>query len=87
MDKPEISIVKLAEIYREAGREIFNYSGKIDYSVSEDKDYLTHNPQRRCPNIDKARKILNYNPTILVEEGVRRFLTFIKESPRENLVW
>ncbi len=87
MDKPEISIVKLAEIYREAGREIFNYSGKIDYSVSEDKDYLTHNPQRRCPNIDKARKILNYNPTILVEEGVRRFLTFIKESPRENLIW
>ncbi len=80
IDKPEIPIVKLAEIYREAGREIFNYSGKIDYAVSEDKDYLTHNPQRRCPNIDKAKKILGYNPTILVNEGVTRFLTFIKEN-------
>ena len=87
IDKPEISITKLAEIYREAGQKIFNYGGKINYAVSEDKDYLVNNPQRRCPNIDKAKKILGYNPTILVEEGVERFLNFIKESSEENLSW
>ena len=87
IDKPEISITQLAEIYKSAGQEIFNYGGKINYAVSEDKDYLTNNPQRRCPNITKAKNILDYEPKILVEEGVRRFLQFIKESPKENLSW
>ena len=80
IDKPEITIAELAEIYREAGAEIFGYRGKVNYAVPNDKDYLTNNPQRRCPVLDKARKLLHYKPTILVNEGVRRFLTFIKEN-------
>ena len=87
IDKPEISIAEFAEIYRKAGQKIYNYKGKVIYAESDDKDYLTNNPQRRCPNIDKARKILGYNPTILVEEGVERFLTFVKESTEVNLSW
>lgn len=87
IEKPEITITELAEIYKAAGKEIFGYAGNVNYAVSEDKDYLTNNPQRRCPKIDKARSILDYNPTIYVEEGVRRFLQFIKESNEDNLVW
>lgn len=87
IDKPEISVAQLAEIYKTAGQKIFDYTGKINYATSEDKDYLTHNPQRRCPKIDKAKNILGYNPEILVEEGVERFLQFIKESLEENLKW
>lgn len=87
IEKPEITISRLAEIYREAGAELLSYRGSVGYAVSEDKDYLTNNPQRRCPDITKARTVLGYEPAILVEEGVRRFLTFIKESPEENLVW
>ena len=87
IDRPEISINKFAEICQSAGKKIFNYQGKVIYSVSDDKDYLTHNPQRRCPKIDKAKNILGYNPEILVDEGVERFLEFIKESSEENLKW
>lgn len=87
IEKPEITITRLAEIYQAAGKEIFGYEGHVNYAVSEDKEYLTNNPQRRCPNINKARKILGYEPQIYVEEGVRRFLNFIKESPEENLIW
>lgn len=90
IDKPEITITRLAEIYRDAGRKIFDYAGKINYAVSADADYLTDNPQRRCPNIDKARKILGYNPTILVDEGVARFLNFVRENigdGHENIEW
>ncbi|MCI8373291.1 MAG: NAD-dependent epimerase/dehydratase family protein [Lachnospiraceae bacterium] len=87
IEKPEISIQKLADIYKENGKELFGYQGRVIYEVSEDQDYLTNNPQRRCPNIDKARRILGYNPTIYVEEGVKRFLQFLKESEEENLVW
>ena len=87
IEKPEITVAKLAEIYKARGEEIFGYKGNVVYAVSEDKDYLTNNPQRRCPKIDKAKEILGYEPTIYVEEGVGRFLQFIKESPEENLQW
>ena len=87
IEKPEITVSRLAEIYKAQGEKIFGYEGNVVYAVSEDKDYLTNNPQRRCPKIDKAKEILGYEPTIYVEEGVGRFLRFIKESPEENLQW
>ena len=87
IEKPEITIAQLADIYQKAGAEIMGYSGEVKYQVSEDKDYLTNNPQRRCPCIDKAREVLGYSPEIMVEEGVRRFLQFINESTEENLLW
>ena len=80
VDKPEISIAELAEIYQAAGAEILDYRGQVRYAVSDDKDYLTNNPQRRCPVLDKARRLLSYEPKIFVDEGVRRFLQFIKEA-------
>jgi UDP-glucuronate decarboxylase len=87
IEKPEISIRQLAEIYAKAGRDIFGYTGEVKFAKSEDKEYLTNNPQRRCPNIDKARRILGYNPTILVEEGVARFLQYLKESEKGEYQW
>ena len=87
IEKPEITVSELAEIYKAAGTEIYGYSGSVVYAVSEDREYLTNNPQRRCPQITKAQTILGYNPGIYVDEGVRRFLRYIKESPEENLIW
>lgn len=87
IESPEISISQLAEYYVEAGREVFGYTGKVVYATSNDKDYLTNNPQRRCPNIDKARRILHYAPSIPVNEGVKRFLEFIHESSEEEYKW
>ena len=86
-DKPEISIRQLADIYVQAGKEIFGYTGKVAFGTSSDKEYLKNNPNRRCPNIDKARKLLGYNPQISVEDGVRYFLEYIKESQKEELIW
>lgn len=87
IEKPEITIAQLAEIYVEAGKKVFGYTGKVTYATSEDKQYLTNNPQRRCPNIDKARRVLGYNPTISVEEGVERFLSYLKENREEEFKW
>lgn len=80
IEKREISIKELAEIYKEIGIRLYNYKGDIKLSISSDKDYLTHNPNRRCPNIAKARVLLNYNPSIDVFDGVFRFLSFLKDS-------
>ena len=80
IDKPEISVREFADIYVESGREIFAYGGKAVFGRSVDPEYLKDNPNRRCPNIEKARHILGYKPSISVHEGVRRFLTFLKET-------
>lgn len=85
IDKPEISISQLADIYQAAGKEILGYGGKVIYAVPEDKNYLVNNPQRRCPVISKAKNILGYAPTIDVEEGVRRFLRFLKQCQEEDM--
>lgn len=87
IDKPEISIRHLAEIYAALGKEIFGYTGEIRFGISGDKEYLKNNPNRRCPVIDKARSLLGYAPQIPVEQGVRYFLEYIKNSREEDLVW
>jgi UDP-glucuronate decarboxylase len=87
MDKPEISIRRLAEIYTDAGKEIFGYNGQAKFAVSTDKEYLQNNPSRRCPVIDKARRLLGYEPKISVEQGVRYFLEYIKECREDELMW
>jgi UDP-glucuronate decarboxylase len=78
MDNPELSVKEFAGIFNQAGKEIFDYQGKISFKVSTDKEYLTDNPNRRRPDISKARNELGYNPTVLVDTGIRRYLEFLK---------
>lgn len=78
IDKPEISVKQFSEYFIKHGKETFGYTGQIKFAESSDTEYLTDNPNRRCPNIDKAKGILNYDPSIYVEEGIGRFLKFLK---------
>ncbi len=87
IDRPEISVRQLADIYCEAGREIFSYTGRALFQSSADPEYLTHNPNRRCPVIDRARNLLDYQPQVEAPEGVRRFLSYLRQSPQEELIW
>ena len=41
---------------------------------------MTNNPNRRCPNINLARKILDYEPIVSVEDGVELFLKYLAEN-------
>lgn len=80
LEKPEISIRQLAEHVVEASRELFDYQGKVVLGVSDDKDYLTDNPNRRCPIIDKAVKDLDYKPSIMLDEGMKRSLLWYADN-------
>ncbi len=80
IDKPEITIRTLAEIYCRQGRRILGYTGAARFGKPLDPDYLVDNPNRRCPVIDKARRMLGYAPTVDVEEGIGRFLEFLKHG-------
>ena len=78
LEEPEISIKELADSIVELSRDIFNYQGKVVTKTSEDKEYLTDNPNRRCPKIDKARLQLGYTPSISLNEGLKRTLIWYK---------
>ena len=45
---------------------------RVIHRTSNDQQYLTDNPQRRCPNLTKARQRLGYQPKVSLEEGLGR---------------
>lgn len=76
-DEPEISMEDLAKLVIETtGSRI-----EIEKRQSNDPQYLTDNPQRRCPDLSKSRRMLGYSPQIGLEEGLSRMFEFYKESP------
>lgn len=46
----------------------------VEFKVSADAAYLTDNPNRRCPDLTKARRDLGYAPTVGLAEGLSRSL-------------
>ena len=79
-DNPEITIRELAEKFKKVGFEFFNYEGQVVCEKSSEDDYLTNNPNRRCPDINKARKLLGFEPKVEIETGIKRFLEYLIES-------
>lgn len=80
VEEPEISVADLAERIVRLSAELFGYKGKVVRQVSRDKDYLVDNPNRRCPVITKARKEIGYNPSIAIDEGLRRSLLWYRDN-------
>ncbi len=80
VETPEISMYELAQKVVATAAELFSFKGKIVRQTSAEKDYLVDNPNRRCPVIAKARKDLAYNPTILVDEGLRRAMQWYNDN-------
>jgi len=69
----EITILDLAKkIIKTTGSrsEIKINSQPAHYNVKDD-------PKRRCPNIEKAKKMLAYEPTIKIDEGLKRVLEHV----------
>jgi UDP-glucuronate decarboxylase len=74
IDGPETSMAGLAETIARLGRELFGYQGKVVLGESPEKEYLIDNPNRRSPDITKARTDLGFDPKVDLEEGLRRTL-------------
>lgn len=72
---PEISVLELVQICGEVlGME-------IPHSVIEYPDsYPADEPNRRCPDIRKAKLQLDYAPAVDLHEGLRRFLFWTQEN-------
>jgi nucleoside-diphosphate-sugar epimerase len=76
VEKPEVSMLELAERVTALARRLFGYGGKVVRNESPEREYLIDNPNRRCPVVEKARTELGYHPAIDLEEGLRRSLVW-----------
>jgi len=76
IERPEIAMAELAQKLIDTARELFDYRGQLVRKHNPEDVYLVDNPNRRCPNVDKARQHLDYSPTVLVDEGLRRSLVW-----------
>lgn len=75
-DKPEISAKKLAELLANISKNLFGYNGKVNFKKNNDRNYLVDNPQRRCPNMTKAKKELNFSAKIKLKKGLYKLLLY-----------
>src|SRR3984893_13579758 len=67
----EITILEFAERIRKH----FNNVPEIIFEALPQDD-----PKRRCPDISKAKRILNWEPKINLEEGLKRTLAYFKQE-------
>ncbi len=79
-DSPEVSIRDFAQKNVDVAESLFDYKGTVKFANSEDADYLTDNPHRRCPDISKARAELQFEPSVSLEDGIRRSLVWYSEN-------
>ena len=66
---------------------MLSISGKslnVNYKKNDDTEYLTDNPHRRCPSIKKAKELLEYNPKITIEEGLKRTYQYYLDHPFDD---
>ena len=78
VEEPEISIAGMAEKIAGLAGVLFGYTGKVVHRASADDKYLTDNPSRRCPVIQKARTELGYTPGVSLDDGLRRSLLWYR---------
>lgn len=83
-DAAEISMWDLARQVAGLAADLFGYDGTVTRAESPDADYLVDNPNRRCPVIDKARADLGYEPTVDLDEGLRRALIWYAGNRQDD---
>jgi nucleoside-diphosphate-sugar epimerase len=80
VEEPEVSVGELARRMADLARELLGYSGRVVQERSHDPDYLRDNPSRRRPDITKARRELQYDPVVSLDDGLRRSLIWYSEK-------
>ena len=73
--KPEISMLELAEI----SKDLMNLTNEINLIEYPDS-YPADEPNRRCPDISKARIQLGYEPKVALRDGLQRFYEWTNEN-------
>ena len=73
----EISMKNLAELFIDV-----EGSGGTYNLIPYPSNYPGGEPQRRCPDINKAKADLDFNPKVDLNAGLARFIEWCKSDPR-----
>lgn len=76
-DRTEVTIRQVAEMVCKVARP---QELTTVFRRSEDADYLTDNPQRRCPDIARLSSCTPWRPQVDLEEGLARTLRSYREE-------
>ena len=72
-DSPEINMTKLYEVIKK------NVPKKVKFvKINYPKNYPQVEPQRRCPDISKIKKELNFRNKVSLNDSIRRFYNWSK---------
>ncbi len=74
-NKPEVSVKDIYKILK----KIHNKNVKAIF-ISHPKSYPNDEPQRRCPDLNKAKKDLKYKSKVKLEKGLKYFLDWAKDN-------
>jgi UDP-glucuronate decarboxylase len=74
----EVSIRQLAEMVDEVSEN----RGGVRMTQSTDPDYVTDNPQRRCPDLEKMKMLIGWTPTVQLREGMERTIRYYQDGGR-----
>lgn len=72
----EFTILELAEIIK----KVTGSSSEIKFT----EDLPEDDPLRRKPDISKAKKVLNWEPKVGIEEGLKRLIDYLNSSKADN---
>jgi dTDP-glucose 4,6-dehydratase/UDP-glucuronate decarboxylase len=72
----EVSIHRLAEIVDEVSE---NRRG-VRVSESADPEYTTDNPQRRCPDLKKVKRVIGWAPAVPLYAGIDRTIRYYRDE-------
>ena len=72
-NNPEVSVKDIFKILKKIHNKAVN-----ERYISHPKSYPNDEPQRRCPDISKAKKDLNYKTRVKLEKGLKNFLDWAK---------
>lgn len=79
----ELSMRHVAELMTEVAAQNGKSLG-ITFAKSAEAAYLTHNPNRRCPNLGKMEKAFGWRPQVMVKEGLARTLSTYLSQPHDE---
>ncbi len=72
-NKPEVSVKDIHKIFNDI------YVKNINANfVNHPKSYPDDEPQRRCPDINKAKIDLKFEPNVKLKDGLKKFLEWAK---------
>tara|TARA_Y200000002_G_C22680605_1_gene663907 strand:- start:2212 stop:3249 length:1038 start_codon:yes stop_codon:yes gene_type:complete len=72
-NKPEVSVKDVTEILKKI--HIKKLKTKL---INHPKSYPNDEPQRRCPDLQKAKRDLQYKPKVKLQDGLEKFLNWAK---------